>query len=328
MTRHSNTFPRITLAFRGLFLFLAMCILTLSLVTCTKETGPGPGSGVLVEEIILPPEGLPAWSLQMELVAGHPENEALMLEARVSPHAWILVFPVNGILPGMQLRFSGQKRTLVDMATSRTVPLGGARTDIVGSAFHGPAALSLSRVGDQLQLAYSMMQAGGFSSRLVLTLNPAGPEWPTVKEILPLISLVARVRIPPEVLEQPVMGWHWRIHSAGQSGFAGIRILQARPATLQKEDLRHDPPQFRTARLTEVLPQMEGEAKTKGPLVESRHRPGILYVNRKPHVVLGTSRPVFLGEIPFAHVMLVPLAGGLPIAEQTVRGHDVWTFTR
>ncbi len=305
-------------------------ILLLTAVACgPRETvAPPPPAGEAPLEAIVPPEGLSGWSLLLEAVLGEDGNDALHLEVKVGPGFFTLLFPSNGVLPGMQVRAAGARRVLVDPATSRYARLTGARQDFLGLPEPLPTTTALTREEDgTVRIRATVLLPHGLSSwhELTLTIDPAGLG-PPVRELLGLLTAPVPLRLPPSVLELPLASWTWRHASHGRTGQSRFHILRAEPVALQRGDLVQDFPRYSLRQLPDLLPGAQASDGRRGAWVISSGPMGILFVDGRLHGFLPVRRPLYLGPRELVEVMVVPVLGGPPVWRGTVRGPDVWTI--
>ena len=314
---------------RTLLSFAAAAALLLLVACGTRAPSDAAGpSGTPPLETIVPPEGLPGWSVQLQATLGDERNEAVRFEVRVGPGFWNLLFPANGILPGMHLRVAGRRRVLVDPATSRYARLTGARNDFLGAPDPRPASLQLTRREDgTARIRYTLLHPTGGSSwhELELVPDPTGAG-PTVGELAGFIMAPLPVRLPQSVLELNVAQWTWRSADRARTGFSRFRVLGAEPVALFREDLLQDFPKYSLRPLPDLLPGAESADGRRGTWVQSTGPMGILYVDTKLHSFLPLKRPIFVGPREAAEVMVVPVLGGVPFWKGMVRGPDVWTI--
>ncbi|MBU1069841.1 hypothetical protein KJ975_09775 [Myxococcota bacterium] len=317
-------FPR----FRTLPGWIILAVL-LPLTACGPRDNAAPAAaGVPPLETIVPPEGLPGWSVQLESVLGDARNEAVHFEVRVGPGFWNLLFPSNGVLPGMHVRVSGRRRVLVDPATSRYARLTGQRQDFLGMPDPLPASFQVRRPEDgPVRIRYTLLHPADFSSwhELELVPDPMG-SGPTVGDLAGFITAPLPVRLPQDQLDLRISEWTWRSAERGRTGFSRFRILRAERMAMQREDLIQDFPKYSLRPLPDLLPGADRADGRKGAWVQSTGPMGILFVDAKLHSFLPLKRPVYLGPQESAEVMVVPLLGGVPGWKGTVRGLDVWTI--
>jgi hypothetical protein len=313
-------------------LLLAAWSTLLALPACgsRESTGAAGAAGTLPLETIVPPEGLPGWSLQLEAVLGDEQNEAVRFEVRVGPGFWNLMFPSNGVLPGMHVRVAGRRRVLVDPATSRYARLTGRRQDFLGLPDPLSTSFQVQRHGDaSMRIRYTVLLPGGFSAwhELELALDPTGTG-PTVGDLAGFLMAPLPARLPQAALDLAVSQWTWRDADRGRTGFSRFRILRAERIALHREDLIQDFPKYALRPLTDLLPgAVAAVGGQRGLWVQSTGPMGILFVDAKLHSFLPLKRPVYLGPREAAQVMVVPVLGGVPGWKGTVRGQDVWTIS-
>jgi hypothetical protein len=328
-------------------------LLAAALTVCAcgaRDAPPPPAAGVPPLETIVPPEGLPGWSLHLETVLGDEDNEAVRFEIRVGPGFWNLLFPSNGVLPGMHVRVAGRRRVLVDPATARYARLTGQRQDLLGMPDPLPASFQVLRTMDgpgramenpgrpgegQVRIRYTLLHPTNFSSwhELELVPDPMG-SGPTLGDLAGFITAPVPVRLPQDQLELRISEWTWRSAVRGRTGFSRFRILRAERMAMQREDLIQDFPKYSLRPLSDLLPGADRAdfpgpdraVGSKGAWVQSTGPMGILFVDAKLHSFLPLKRPVYLGPRESAEVMVVPLLGGVPGWKGTVRGTDVWTI--
>ncbi|PKN22126.1 MAG: hypothetical protein CVU65_15595 [Deltaproteobacteria bacterium HGW-Deltaproteobacteria-22] len=325
-------FPR----YRTLPGWIILAVL-LPLTACGARDNATPAAaGVPPLETIVPPEGLPGWSVQLEAVLGDARNEAVHFEVRVGPGFWNLLFPSNGVLPGMHVRVSGRRRVLVDPATSRYARLTGQRQDFLGMPDPLPASFQVRRPEDgPVRIRYTLLHPADFSSwhELELVPDPMG-SGPTVGDLAGFITAPLPVRLPQDQLDLRISEWTWRSADRRRTGFSRFRILRAERVAMQREDLIQDFPKYSLRPLPDLLPGADRADfpgadranRRKGVWVQSTGPMGILFVDAKMHSFLPLKRPVYLGPRESAEVMVVPLLGGVPGWKGTVRGLDVWTI--
>ena len=305
-------------------------ILSLTAAACgpRENVAPPAPAGPAPLEAIVPPEGLSGWSLLLEAVLGDEHHDALNLEVKAGPGFWTLLFPSNGVLPGMQVRVAGARRVLVDPATSRYARLTGPRHDILGLPEPLPTTTELSRAEDgTVRIRATVMRSRGFSSwhELELVPDPAG-NGPTARDLSELLTAPLPLRLPPSVLELPIAAWTWRHASRGRTGQSRFQILRADPVALLREDLMQDFPRYSLRQLAELLPGAQTSDGRRGAWVMSSGPMGILFVDGHLHGFLPVRRPVYLGPRELVEVSVVPVLGGPPLWKGTVRGSDVWTI--
>jgi len=320
----------LTGTFQRILIVLAAASGLLLSISCGGggTAAPAGAGGIPPLETIVPPEGLSGWSIQFEAILGDEHNEPVRFEVRVGPGFWNLLFPSNGILPGMHLRVAGRRRVLVDPATSRYARLVGSRMDFLGIADALPASSQVERQSDgTVRIRYSILHPAGHSSRHELELVPDQTgSAPTVRDIASFITAPLPVRIPGSLLELNVAEWTWRSAERGRTGFSRFQILRSEPVALQREDLIQDFPRYTLRSLPELLPGAQSSDGRRGTWVQSTGPMGVLFVDTKLHSFLPLKRPVYLGPREAAEVMVVPVLGGIPGWKGTVRGPDVWTI--
>ncbi len=308
-------------------LFLACLSLTTACGPRDTPAAPVPAGDPPLETIV-PPEGLPGWSLHLEAILGAEEHEALRFEARAGVGFWNLLFPSNGVLPGMQVRVAGPRRVLVDPATSRYARITGARQDFLGLGEVLPAASLLERDDDgTVRLRFTVLRPKGFSSWHELTLvpDPTG-QGPALRELTELITAPLPSRLPASLLDLSVASWTWRHAHGHRRGLSRFRILRAEPMALLREDLVQDFPKYSLRPLSDLLPGSQASDGRPGAWLQSEGPIGILFVDDRVQGFLPPKRPVYLGPRTTVHVAVVPLLGAAPRWVGTVRGPDVWTI--
>ena len=309
-------------------LFLLACLVLIP--ACGPGDAPPPPvpAGDPPLETIVPPEGLPGWSLQLEASLGAEEHKTLRFKVHAKTSFWNLLFPSNGVLPGMQVRVSGVRRVLIDPATSRYARITGARQDFLGLGEARPMISWHERAGDgTARLRFTVLHPDGFSSWHELTLvpDPTG-QGPVLRDLAELITAPLPVRLPSALLDLSLASWTWRHARDGRKGFSRFRILRAEPMPLLREDLIQDFPKYSLRPLNDLLPGAQTSDGRTGAWLQSEGPIGILFVDDRVLGFLPPKRPVYLGPHNTARVAVVPLLGAPPRWTGTVRGPDVWTI--
>lgn len=283
-----------------------------------------------VQEPILPVQGVPGWDLQIEAVLGRATNESMMFQLRIASEMWTMLFPANAILPGMQLRAGFGVLTIVDPATVRMARLVGRRFDPLqdphfpcGSSLAGPIQRYLD---GSWTLRFFGKLSNTTSALLELKLQPGEiGRFPTVREVVSFLSRRFCVELPPAVYDMPVMRWEWREKRNAREGFSRFTILQAQPTRLLQEDVTHNIAGYTLHTPFDVLPKLVQDLGSTFPVVTVMQRSGIVFVNQTPRSLLIPGQLFALG-VPIAEIQLIPLLGGIPVWEGTIRGPHVWTL--
>lgn len=282
------------------------------------------------QEPIIPVQGVPGWDLLVEAVLGRATNESLMFQLRIAGEMWTMSFPANSILPGMQLRAGFGVLTIVDPATARMARLVGRRFDPLldphlpcGSSLAGPI---LRHPDGSWMLRFFGNLPNTASGLLELKLQPGEVgRFPTVREVVSFLSRRFCVELPAAVYDMPVMRWEWREKRNAREGISHFTILQAQPTRLLQEDITHTIAGYTMHTPFDVLPKLVQDVGSAFPVVAVMQRSGIVFVNQTPRSMLIPGQLFALG-IPTAEIQLIPLLGGIPVWEGTIRGPHVWTL--
>lgn len=305
---------------------LALAIAACSSPQRAQVAAPNPES---LPEILIPLEGTDGWHLRMEAVLGDERNAPISFDLRIAGDLWAMVFPANGILPGMQLRAAPGSLTLLDPATSRCARLRGRFEPLSEPSLRSVRfSRQMHRLPDgSWSIRYFGRLPDGLSSTHELVLVPgASDSFPPVRDVAAFLMRRPPMDLPPQILDMPISRWEWRENFQRKTGFSRFSILQAHETRILQEDLAssiagyalHDPP--------DLLPKAAVDARSPRPLVTSGERSGLLFVNRMPHGLLVPGQLTAPGVL-VAEIQLIPLLGGLPIWEGTVRGPHVWTIS-
>jgi len=307
------------------------CVFWVIVSACGGKETPLPKAAADVPDVIVPPQGVGGWNLQVEAVLGRESNAPVAFSLRIAGDLWSLSFPANGILPGMQLRVAPGRITLVDPGTARRARLSGRRFDPLGdSGFHttvfsGPVQ---QKPDGSWNLRFFARTPEGGSSFHELDLIPGrARQFPPVRDVSSFLLRRLPVQLPACVLDIPVSRWEWRDFRGTRTGISRFTILGGHPARLMPEDLMHDIPGHAARSPLEILPRAVQDPHSRLPLVATGERSGLLFVNGSPRGILIPGQLAAPG-LPVAEIQLIPLLGGVSVWEGTIRGSHVWTISR